>query len=297
MPDTMSTYQSPYYMPNYDMCRAMYNPKSNPVAYPFIPIDEEFRQISLYIPELEDYYFVSNYGRVYNHNTKFLIYPSLNHNYEVYVLRRKKEYIDQGAYETYTVSSQILVCTCFIAPKPGKEYRVTHYDNDNFNNYYRNLGWEKPTPPTPKYSSSNSSKYNETQVRFVCELLQNGVTDYGDICKRVFGCEIDTSIWNFIYNIHNRRNWINISKNYKFEGTMSNRSNVPDFIINMIFSFMKERPDIMNNSSITGPLIFSYMGINLDIFDETTRTRYLGALNRIRTVPNSYKEIRDKYGL
>ena len=289
----------PYYIPNQVLLHATYNPKINQTYFPFIPNNEEFRQVSLYIPEVEDNYFISNYGRLYNSNTGYLVSPCMNSGYYSYVLKRKKEYVDKGMYETYTVSEQILVCTCFVSPRPGNEYQTTHYDGNSLNNYYQNLGWAKPTPPqkiTSKGETVNlAAKYNDTQVRFVCELLQSGVYDYDEISRRVFGCEIDKSIRDFIYSVHTRRNWTQISKNYQFDDTAVRRNFIPEFILHMIFSFGKEHPEIMENGAINGPKIYAMMGVNLDVLDESTRNRYLSTLNKIRTNPTSYASVREMY--
>lgn len=285
------------------MCYATYNPSVSNLTFPFHPTMEEFRRVSEYIPDLQDYYYVSNYGRVYNANTGYLVPPSMaSSGYQFYVLRRKPESVTEGKYTTYTVSAQILVCTCFVGPKPGPEYQVFFKDLNKINNYYENLEWltqdesnaRANRDTTSTYFGSNA-KYTEAQVRAVCEMLQQGIYDYNIISRKIFGIDANTQIQNFIYNVLNGDTWTSVSSEYHFDRNAKKRNFVPENILRGLFSFMQLYPA----QAYTAPSaeVMRFIGIDPDTLDEQTRARYYGALSKIRNRPDSFREIRKDFNV
>ena len=288
---------------NYAMCYASYNPTTN-MSFPFHPIQEDFRQISAFIPEVQDYYYVSNYGRVYNSNTGYLVAPSYaSSGYEFYVLRRKPEYINNGKYETYTVSAQILVCTCFVGAKPGPEYQVYFKDSCNHNNYYENLEWLTKEESMAKSSKQNmaannftmNAKYTEAQVRGVCEMFEKGIYDYDTISRKVFGIDANIPIQNFIYNVLSGDTWAKVSSEYTFDRNAKKRNFVPENIIRGFFSFMQLCP--MYAYTTPSCDVLKFIGIDPDSLDNATRNRYYNALSNIRNTPDSYRNIRKDFNI
>lgn len=289
----------------YTMRTATYNPNVSNNYFPFLPLDEEFRQISQYIPEIVDYFWVSNWGRVYSAYTGFLVPPQVNAmGYEFYTLRRKQEYIDAGKYPTYTIAGQILVCSCFNGMKPAEDSQVNHKDFRRRNNYYQNLEWVTPLENVRysydrgHYWNGNSyvnAKYTDVQARAVCEMLQQGIDDYHAISRQIFGCELTQSIKDFIRSIHIRRHWTHISKDYNFNADSKKRNFVDPIIFHGICRYMVEHPD----TAYTAPYreVMAYLGIDVTKLDHATRSRYKSAVSAIRNNPNSQMAIRTQYNL
>lgn len=285
------------------MINATYNPKITSLYYPFSLPNEEFRQACRYITDLAEYYWISNWGRLYNAKTGFLVKPFYNfQGYEFYVLRRSKEARDSGKYPTYTIAGQILVCSCFNGVKPGPEYQVNHLDYKRTNNYYKNLEWTTPLEnfrysyDAGHFMNGNAfanAKYTDTQAIAVCELLQSGIYDYNEISMRIFGCPPNKSIHDFIRSIHIRRHWTHISKDYKFDDSMLRRNYTPDYIITGTFNYMVTHPDIAYTTSYRD--ILAYIGIDVNTLDYNTRIRYKSAINCLRRIDNSYNDIRSKF--
>lgn len=279
--------------------------KSNPnnrvynYTYPFIPMDEEFRNISQYIPELKDYYWVSNYGRVYNSHTGYLVTPFTNFNgYTFYVLYRTKEAVEQGNYLTLTVAAQILVCTCFNGPKPGPDYQVNHIDFIRHNNYYQNLEWLTGLENV-RYSIAAGHTYNENehfnsiykeaQVRQVCELLQAGLSKSSEISNIIFGYS-NKSTCDFVRSIKLKRSWTNISKDYTFDETSYGREFMPETLKLMLIQYIDNHPEL---AGATYSQIMAHMGIVVKGMNDSLRKQYKFIIANARR-PGSYKADREK---
>lgn len=287
------------------MLHATFNPSVSNLYYPFSLPNEFFRQVSQFFPDVVDYYWISSWGRLYNAKTGYLVPFSVNKKgYYTYSLRRKQEYIDQGMYPTYSVGAHILVCTCFVGPKPGPEYQVNHKDFIRNNNYYENLEWLtlvdniKYSHQAGNYWNGDTyvnAKYTDVQARAVCEMLQQGIDDYHIISQQLFGCELNQSIKDFIRSIHIRRHWTHISKDYDFNADSKKRNFVDPIIFHGICRYMVEHPD----TAYTAPYreVMAYLGIDVTKLDHATRTRYKGAVSAIRNNPNSQMAIRTQYNL
>ena len=287
------------------MLHATFNPNISNLYYPFSLPNEFFRQVSQFIPDVEDYYWISSWGRLYNARSGYLVPFSINHKgYYTYSLRRKPEYIEKGASPSYSVGAHILVCNCFVGLKPGPDYQVNHKDFYRNNNYYENLEWltlvenVKYSHQAGNYWNGDTyvnAKYTDVQARAVCEMFQSGVDDYHIICQQVFGCELNQSIKDFIRSIHIRRHWNHISKDYDFNADSKKRNFVPPIVFHGIFRFMIENPDI----AYTAPYrdVMAYIGIDVNTLDPMTRSRYKSAVSAVRNNPRSQLEIRSQYNL
>lgn len=287
------------------MLHATFNPNITNLYYPFSLPNEFFRQVSQFIPDVEDYYWISSWGRLYNARSGYLVPFSINHKgYYTYSLQRKREYIDKGAYPKYSVGAHIVVCTCFVGPKPGPDYQVNHKDFNRHNNYYENLEWLtlleniRYSQQAGNYWNGDmyvNAKYTDVQARAVCEMLQSGVDDYHIISQQIFGCDLNRSIKDFIRSIHIRRHWTHISKDYDFNADSKKRNFVSPTIFHGIFKFMVENPSI----AYTAPYkdVMNYIGIDINTLDPATRSRYRSAVSAIRNNPNSQLEIRSQYVL
>lgn len=290
-----------------DMRKANYrHSKNSKRTYyaPFKPLNEEFRQVSQYFPEVRDWYWISNYGTLYSANGNYYIPPQFNWaGYIEYRLRRKEEYVAQGKPIEYTVAAQILVCTCFNGPKPGPKYQVNHKNFVRHNNYYENLEWLTPqenldySRAAGNYWTGNvysSARYTEAQVRSICELLQAGITDPTTICMRVFGCEPNPGLYSLIRQIKSGKNWSKVSSDYEGIVDVEHRNFTADYIIHAMCRYMKDNPETAYTASLGD--VLAYSGFYLNQFTDQERMRYRSALHQLR-YKNAYRRIADQYGI
>ena len=285
--------------PSQDQMRnALCNPKAKTVyTYPFIPCDEEFRNVSVYMPHISDKYWISSYGRLYDAYTGVIIPARYNQKgYECVNIR-----LADGNY--LNTSIHVLVCTCFNGPKPGPEYQVNHIDFGRHNNYYQNLEWltlvenVKYSVAAGKYYHGNehiNAIYKEAQVRQVCELLQVGYSKSSEIAKLVFGYS-DKSTCDFVRSIKLKRSWTNISREYEFDETSYGRNFAPEEFLHKVFRFMQ------NNLSIAYTIpyrdLLMYIGIDPNTLDRDTRFSYKSIINNVRRNNTSYAAIRSQYNV
>ena len=210
------------------MLYATYRQNIFPCYYPFIPMDEVFVQISDYFPFIRDYFWISNYGRIYNANIRHLSIQKLNHaGYPVALLKRKPEYTDPNKYHgaNFVICTHILVCTIFNGPPPGPEYEVNHIDFNRQNCYYKNLEWLTHDDNVMHSYNANrwyredgtskSSKYDKEIIHKLCQLMESGVHSTTQLSLLVFGQKPSIAIKDLIDKIKNRGAWTNISSQYQ----------------------------------------------------------------------------------
>lgn len=282
------------------MKHARFNPNIYPYYYPFIMEDEEFRRISDFLPEYKDYFWVSNYGRVYNANNGYFVIPHvIEAGYTVVSIRKT----DAAGGGSNNIGAHILVCTCFNGPKPGPGYQVNHKDFKRSHNYYKNLEWTTPqenldySRAAGNYWNGNvysSAKYTEAQIRYICELLQSGITDPPTICMKVFGCEPNPGLYSLIRQIKSGKNWIQISKDYSGILDVEHRNFTPDWIIHGMCNYMKNNPATAYSASINEVLLS--FGVNPETITTEEYYRYKSALQQLR-YKNAYRRIADQYDI
>lgn len=285
------------------MRSAIPNPAYYNLYYPFTPCDEEFKNISSIFPEIRDYYWISNYGRVYNANTGYLTLPRLDEKsgFLMYSLKRTSDAKDLGLHKDYSIAAQNLVCPLFNGPKPGPGYLVLHLDSIKTNNYYKNLVWGRRDEIIQDNNNDNywngnvyvNAKRSEDQIRKICEMLQAGITNPTEISLKVFGTDPDPSIYSLIRHIKDRTVWTSVSKDYNFDG-LGHRNFTPDYIIEVMCLYMQNNP----NSAYTASLdeILQYSNIDISTIDKSTLKRYKMALHQLR-YKGAYKKITSNYNI
>ena len=280
--------------PSQDQMRnALCNPRARVTyMYPFIPCDEEFRNVSIYMPHISNRYWISNYGRLYDAMTGYINPATYNRKgYESISI----QLADGNRLTTFI---HILVCTCFNGPKPGPEYQVNHIDFGRHNNYYQNLEWltlvenVKYSVAAGNYYHGNehvNAIYKEAEVRQVCELLQAGYSESSEISKIVFGFS-NKSTCDFVRSIKIRRHWNNISKDYVFDETSYDREYIPETMKLLILQHLYEYPELAN---ATYSQILIHMGFVVKGMNDDIRKQFKYIVANTRR-PNSYKEEREK---
>ena len=286
-----------------EMKNATFNPVKCNLSMPFRYADQFFVQVSTKFTDIMDYYWISNYGFLYNANTGYYVTANKLPSYYTYALRRTPEAISSGLPVYYVVSAGTLVCTCFVGDKPGEQYKAKYIDGNIENNNYRNLQWVhtgidgRRERKMKNYWDGNvysSAAYSEEQVRYICELLDSGITDLGLISHKVFGTDPTPEIYALIRRIRSGIFWTSISSQYDNITITEKRTFTADIIIHAMCSFMKNNPDMAYTADLNTVLIA--FGIDPKLLTKEELHRYSGALYQLR-YKNAYRRIADQYGI
>ena len=190
--------------------------------------DEKFKFVKY--PNVNKYqYVISNYGRVFNYVSE----------------KEKKCYKDKDGYLKTSISTlkedgkrvsrnifiHRLVAYTFLKKIELSDI-VNHKDDNKQNNYYKNLEWTTPAGNTHHAIENNlqcnsgvncpSAKYNESLIREICEMLENGC-DNRDVYIKITGDDKinDRAIYALIYSIQKGTRHREIRSEY----------NIPDKIV------------------------------------------------------------------
>ena len=194
---------------NYDMSTANYRDKKCAVHRP-----KEIWKPVTRIPNLQDWYYVSNYGRVYSKFTNLLIAQRyIGRGYLTVTLRTKDN-------KPIDILVHRLVLITFDPISNPDNFQVNHKNGNKIKNYYTNLEWATQSENmTHAYKTglrlpgenNNFCKITTEKAIEICELLEKGYT-VKEISKI-------TNLENhepLIVQIKLRHNWKHISKNYNF---------------------------------------------------------------------------------
>ena len=262
---------------------------------PIIFYDEIFVQVSTIIPEVEDRYYISNYGRLYDANRMVFISPYLQPNgYLSVTMNKKRSYYKSHNDHAYHITIHRLVCMAFCGiPENYKELQVNHKNSIRFDCYQNNLEWT--TPKENVFHSfnqgnrkvgaeSNRSVYTELEVRKICELMQSGIYDYDEICMTVFNHKCTDKEKALIYNIRNRLFWNSISCEYSFDPSPKKTYALSEEQVHSVCKILESDPSLMNpkNKSAANIIALKALGIDLHCIDQTESKRIRYCINNIK---------------
>ena len=256
---------------------------------PFVIYDEEFRQVSQYVPQVEDYFWISNYGRVYNSLRGYLINPNYSRDgYESYALQIKPEYRSRYATNAMTIQGQILVALAFIGAKPSPIHQVNHIDCWRTNNYYENLEWVTPAENIEHSrnlgnyhnpdGSYRNSVYKKVDIEKLCEYMQMGITDPQRLSQLVFGMPATPGILALIRDLKSGEKWSFVTRNYNLP-EVDHRNFVNDEFITRVCELFQNTP-----GSIDWPhaQVLQAVGIDPSVQDSATIHRFKSAISQIK---------------
>lgn len=196
-----------------------------PMEYIIDPLSDD--EVFMYItddivPNIQPYYLISNYGRVYSTRSGRFMKPTLNADgYLVFTART----IDNNGLTLYIHRIEMLV----FKYEPGCENLVIdHIDCNKTNNYLVNLEWVTLGENTRRAANNNLlltgedapwTKVCNNKVHKICQLYINDI----GICEiaRIVDCGID-SVFRIVHGISRT----DISSQYdiekRYRGTLTN---------------------------------------------------------------------------
>lgn len=261
-----------------------------PMRYLQVPItyiDEQWKKIELF--DLQPYYWISTYGRVYNDKTGYIMNGHIVDN--GYVVVSFRDIYGNRIYKH--VHRLVMLVFC---PIPNPElYAVNHKDGIKTNNHISNLEWTTQQGNVAHAFSTGLRKYGEDsshtvftneQVHKVCKCMENGM-NIVQLSYAVFDKPPDQQIKTLCTNIYRRKFWVEISRDYIVE----------NFKRNMIFS-VPQIECICNLLSVDINMETSDIlrALNIDAYSENEYEVYKRAIRSIRK-GKSCKNISEKYNL
>lgn len=211
--------------------------------------DEKFKFIKY--PGVNKYqYVISNYGRVF----KYINNEEKKIHYDKDGYKKTSIRVTQNGISKHTnIFIHRLVAYTFIK-KPKDCNVVNHIDGNKTNNYYKNLEWTTPKGNTNHALMTGlqinsgphcpSAIYDESTIRKICELLENG-KDVSEIYHYFKDDSIitDKAFYALIFSIKSGKRHKSISKEY----------NIPSVVISkQRTKFTKEEVDKMKKMLIDG---------------------------------------------
>ena len=177
---------------------------------------EEWREITqLVVPNINPYYMISQYGRVYSKATNSIVKTGILNSGYVRI-----QLIGTDGNKIDLLLHRLVACVWVYNDDPINKTEVNHKDENTFNNKASNLEWI--TPLDNQLYSANitrnayyKTEFTDDQVRDICVALQNNIP-YNMICFNVLKCNYDGMMHKRIYRIHKRELHTDISKDYTF---------------------------------------------------------------------------------
>lgn len=182
-------------------------------------LDEEFIPISeLAAPNHKPYYLISNYGRVFNHETGRFMRQHVTENHLYTHIRTNVD----GKSKDKTYATHRLMMLSFKGDEYNGTDEVDHVDGCSYNNFLDNMEFVSreenirrahlkgvPLEFLKRGEDHYNAKITEDQVRQLCELFVAG-TPVNE-AARIVGISTSTAS-----NIKQRKCWKHIIKDYEW---------------------------------------------------------------------------------
>lgn len=176
-------------------------------------MNNNLRQISKFLPEVKDRYFINKNGELFTNFGKKQMKDSLKNGYV------KNELIHKNGKSKQYFRHR-LVMMCFAPNQKAKDLQVNHKDGNKTNNCFDNLEWctnkenqlhaiKLGLKVGMKGQNNPANKLLQSQVIDIINDLLNHVP-YSILCKK-YNCSKST-----ISAIKNKRNWKYLTQNINF---------------------------------------------------------------------------------
>lgn len=173
----------------------------------------ELVQISKFLPEVKDRYYINKEGELYTNNGETRMKDCVKNGYVKNCLILK-----DGSQKSYFRHRLVLIC--FNKVDNYKNLQGNHIDGNKLNNALENLEWvtnqenrihavKLGLAASLKGETNPASKLLESQAIDIIQDLLHGVP-YSVICKK-YNCSKST-----ISAIKNKRNWTYLTKDIDF---------------------------------------------------------------------------------
>ena len=177
-------------------------------------MNEELVQISKFLPEVKDRYYINRKGELFTNDGKDKMKDAIKNGYVKNCLTLK-----DGKQRFYF--RHRLVMICFAYRDDYKDFQVNHIDGNKLNNSLENLEWctnqenrihavKIGLAASLKGEENPASKLLESQVIDIIHDLLNHVP-YSQICQK-YNCSKST-----VSAIKNKRNWVYLTKDIEFK--------------------------------------------------------------------------------
>ena len=248
--------------------------------YPMIFYDERWIQISSFLPDIDDRYWVSDYGRMYSTVLSRCLIPNLN-QYGYYVMHLKNK---NNGYSS--ISLDRLVCMAFNGmPENYMSLQVNHKDFCSTNNYYLNLEWSTPyenihysldNERYPVGEGKGAYRFKEKDIIKICELMDSGEYNYRKISEKVFGhhCKDYDALYS---HIRNGSRWRYISKNYSIK-PLSRKRVISESQIHDICKYIESNPKAKSPE-----VAINALGIDFYSLNDKEKAKYQRLIQTIKT--------------
>lgn len=246
------------------------------VFYNVICVDEWFIK--------QNYYLISNYGRLYSLYSKFIMNPRTDdHDYQIVSLS-----LANGGNRNFKLH-RVVLGTIFPIFNSNK-FTVNHKDTNKFNNAVWNLEWATVAMNNAHAIANNLrdfakgersalSTLSDIEVFQICEILSTDCkTQFKDIASKF---NVTSTA---IEKIYHKKNWLHISDNYTF----LERGNSSNFTLDQIHFICKYFQDISSAR-------IDYIKI-AEVFKMNCDKRFMDRLDSIRRGTN-YKQISCQYNI
>lgn len=268
---------------NQDMQNAPYGLNTTSIKFPIIFQDEQFVQISKYISEVSDYYYISNYGRIFSSARNIIISPMITHC--GYLSAGLVQQDNTAKRKNYLVHRLVMICF-----KPIENYdqlQVNHINGRKYDNYLSNLEWVTQSENMQHCYRNGLEKSGEDhewatmtndQAEMICKLLEKRLP-YKEIAKIVFNDETRTRPITYIKN---NMTWKNQSLKYNIPKTGTNKQRFTDDELYKMYEFIK--------SGLKPREVAIKMGIDIESMNEDDRERVYRVIRDLRD-GKAYKHI------
>ena len=192
-------------------------------GFMLIPINDEIKENENWvnlncISNLAPIYMISNWGRVYNEETKTIIPKNYMYDKDKYITIRLR--LINGSH--ICQQPHRLVCMTFKPILNSNLYEVNHIDGIKFHNWVWNLEWCTRQENVDHSLNNNlvpfgedrtNSKLTNDQVEQICYLLETGLST-NEIANLIDYPNV--KIKSIVNNIRARLSWKSISNKYIF---------------------------------------------------------------------------------